>query len=835
MARDKQDVHLLWIFHSDPHVGSHHEDPKVSNDEVPAVLTREQQLEIRIPTDTESDDDDDGAPGVSTAAGSREKLRIPNKTVPAVLTRQQQLEIRIPTDTESDDDSDGAPGVSTAAGPREKPRIPDKKVPEALTREQQLEIRIPTSSDSDEEPPCKKPRRQYNAGQPRRAACSIRFLGHKICRHAGRHLMRVGDERLERVRDGIIDGRHDCPHTPGKMSTSVWRFLWTLYHTVGEGMPDKFNFAMKDAQTLVMGASKTLKRKSPLPGPIDPEDIDTAVLSTVKLEEDEDNLTRSIAARATYVVSQSHPADQALLGPGMFTGPIRFLPPGKRVHLYWEYRAWESVGGRKPASFSTFLRAFGKCDQVLRIRKAGNHAVCSACTDFKKRLRNAKFPRDRQIILEQYTAHIISQWLDRQVYGNAVSVSMSCRGLLERGHLMKDMAMSASQICMAVDGMDQAKFRLPRMFVTTKCLDSLIRPALHVQGAWAHGFGYHLAVMDADMKHDSNNNVEVVSNMLEQIYMGHKGLPMGLHLQQDNTSRECKNQKILKWAIKLVSLGVFKWVTLNYLTIGHTHDDLDATFGQITVRLSEFEFDDDTDVVRILMKLLGDLGIEESSRRASRAYKLDTAASWEDWWEEIRLNFSQLTGPRAPHSFRICTRLDLGNCTGGHGELEVRAEPLVNGPRERGGDVVVVVKHYMHSKRVSQVFTAWPESSCAALCRQPAGTHKRRPVGDADRKKLIKKAEELYKVRQIEAKARDYLVEWASGTRRRLPRPTRYEFLNHNISARDHRVSERPAPPVGRVHQVLVQGFAGGPLPDAEESGDDDEDGALVCHNNRMV
>ena len=133
------------------------------------------------------------------------------------------------------------------------------------------------------------------------------------------------------------------------------------------------------------------------------------------------------------------------------------------------------------------------------------------------------------------------------MYGNAVSVSMMCRRLLDSGQCMMELAMSASQICMAVDGMDQAKFRLPRVFVKTKCLDSLIRPALHVQGAWAHGFGYHLAVMDADMRHDSNNNVEVISNMLEQIYKGHKGLPMGLHLQQDNTSRECKNQKILKW------------------------------------------------------------------------------------------------------------------------------------------------------------------------------------------------------------------------------------------------------------------------------------------------
>ena len=150
MARDKQDVHLLWIFHSDPHVGSHHEDPKVSNDEVPAVLTREQQLEIRIPTSS--------------------------------------------SETESDNGNGGVPGVSTAAGSRDEPRIP-------------------TSEDSDGEPPCKKPRRQYNAGQPRRAACSIRFLGHKICKHAALHLMRVGDDRLERVRDGIIDGRHDRPHT----------------------------------------------------------------------------------------------------------------------------------------------------------------------------------------------------------------------------------------------------------------------------------------------------------------------------------------------------------------------------------------------------------------------------------------------------------------------------------------------------------------------------------------------------------------------------------------------------------------------------------------------
>ena len=86
---------------------------------------------------------------------------------------------------------------------------------------------------------------------------------------------------------------------------------------------------------------------------------------------------------------------------------------------------------------------------------------------------------------------------------------------------------------------------------------------------------------------------------------------------------------------------------------------------------------------------------------------------------------------------------------------------------------------------------------------------------DGDRRKLISKAEELYKNRAINGKARDYLVEWAQGTRRRLPRPERYEFLTHSCTGLEFRVSERPAPPVGRVLHVQVQGIVGD-LPDEE-------------------
>ena len=175
------------------------------------------------------------------------------------------------------------------------------------------------------------------------------------------------------------------------------------------------------------------------------------------------------------------------------------------------------------------------------------------------------------------------------------------------------------------------------------------------------------------MRHDTNNNIEVISRMLEQIFDTHAGLPMGLHIQQDNTCRECKNQKILKWACKLVALGIFQWVSLNYLISGHTHEDIDGTFGQLTVKLSALEFDNDEDVVMLLMQLAGALGIEQSSKRASLAYKMDEAASWETWWDDLAVSYTQMTGPRAPHVFKICLRKDLGKL-GDTGEQSTLAE-----------------------------------------------------------------------------------------------------------------------------------------------------------------
>ena len=65
--------------------------------------------------------------------------------------------------------------------------------------------------------------------------------------------------------------------------------------------------------------------------------------------------------------------------------------------------------------------------------------------------------------------------------------------------------------------------------------DKLIRPALHVQGAWCEGFAYHFAVADADMKKDSNNNLELIARLINNLNQKYAALPLAISLIQENT------------------------------------------------------------------------------------------------------------------------------------------------------------------------------------------------------------------------------------------------------------------------------------------------------------
>jgi hypothetical protein len=79
------------------------------------------------------------------------------------------------------------------------------------------------------------------------------------------------------------------------------------------------------------------------------------------------------------------------------------------------------------------------------------------------------------------------QRIDRGVDSNSTELSRTCRRMLDMGTLLSTLARHSSFLFIRVDGVDQAKFRVPRVLTKTHAFDKLVRPALHVHGGLVKG------------------------------------------------------------------------------------------------------------------------------------------------------------------------------------------------------------------------------------------------------------------------------------------------------------------------------------------------------------
>ena len=132
------------------------------------------------------------------------------------------------------------------------------------------------------------------------------------------------------------------------------------------------------------------------------------------------------------------------------------------------------------------------------------------------------------------------------------------------------MSVAASCLCLAVDGMDQAKFKMPRVRSRqSKLFQKLFRPRLHVAATWAHGHNITFAVADEDTRKDSVAQCELIGRAIDHILLRCGGLPHGCVVQMDNTAREGKNQFFMAFLAMAVALGSFRWTIANYLRVGH--------------------------------------------------------------------------------------------------------------------------------------------------------------------------------------------------------------------------------------------------------------------------
>ena len=87
----------------------------------------------------------------------------------------------------------------------------------------------------------------------------------------------------------------------------------------------------------------------------------------------------------------------------------------------------------------------------------------------------------RSAILDDYFTHLVVVWYDRAMDANGAELSRMCRRLLVDGQMLIKLARQFSFWLLRADGVDQAKFRVPRHTTKTHAFEKLMLPALHVQ------------------------------------------------------------------------------------------------------------------------------------------------------------------------------------------------------------------------------------------------------------------------------------------------------------------------------------------------------------------
>jgi hypothetical protein len=78
-------------------------------------------------------------------------------------------------------------------------------------------------------------------------------------------------------------------------------------------------------------------------------------------------------------------------------------------------------------------------------------------------------------------------------------------------------------------------------------------------------------------------------------------LPLILNIQMDNTAGDNKNWFVSCFWSLLVAKGIFREVYVNFMLIGHTHNDIDALFGRWSMSLRKENFPTTTLLMKSFM------------------------------------------------------------------------------------------------------------------------------------------------------------------------------------------------------------------------------------------
>lgn len=209
--------------------------------------------------------------------------------------------------------------------------------------------------------------------------------------------------------------------------------------------------------------------------------------------------------------------------------------------------------------------------------------VCDTCTAFKEKLerlaRVTGHDREKSLLKKGFNKHLKMIHEERSEY-----------------RLVQTLAVENPREVHSVfiDGADQAKFALSR-FTTIKKRETGLAMKQKVTGVLFHGGvlrqDFLCFLTSADNLPAGAN--QTIDNLRRAFFVliekreatGMTSFPQELFIQLDNTAKDNKNRFMLAFCDLLVHLSIFNRVTVNFLPVGHTHEDIDRKFSRVSVNL----------------------------------------------------------------------------------------------------------------------------------------------------------------------------------------------------------------------------------------------------------
>ena len=332
--------------------------------------------------------------------------------------------------------------------------------------------------------------------------------------------------------------------------------------------------------------------------------------------------------------------------------------------------------------------------------------------------------------------------------------------------------------------MDQAKLRVPRFgyYRISKAMEKVYRPALHLVGTWIHGWKLGLCVTDEDLKKKSETMIELITLALSSLVDQTNSLPLSFHLQQDNCARERKNRFVMNFMLLLTILQCFRATSMAFLRSGHSHEDIDQCFGQISRLLMGKRCGSAAEMVALIADATMDSssGHDGKSRlRASavESFKVDEVSAWKNFVSQTGL---RLKGLRRVHYFRFCMRQDLGaDVLDNVAELE----EFHHFSQPHPGDIFLVTKRWLADTEISRAIALVPASKAQEIregFHPPAGLAPRRSITEKVKNNLQRRVPPLQRKGELSAESASYLLQWSSGTLGKIPKPNAYSIFSYS-------------------------------------------------------